>query len=228
MAMAPPLSYVVLKTRKQPGIGGKWDSPDRIHAEGLSLSCFSEESTFEPVTDLKLLYDEHQLYGMFQVQDQYVVCREKEYQGDVTRDACVAAYLQPNPDGGYLALEMNCCGTLRARYFEEPSDGKGALQGKVVPLPWKDGYQIRIYTSQFGTIAEENTNSLTWTLEFVIPFSIFETYTGLHRPLRENPWRANFYKCAKECSHPHRASWVPLENGVSFHQPECFAPLYFS
>lgn len=228
MAMAPPLSYVVLKTRKQPGLGGKWDSPDRIHAEGLSLSCFSEDSEFEPTTDLKLLYDENQLYGMFRVQDQHVSCCEREYQADVTRDTCVAAYLQPNPDSGYLALEMNCCGTLRATYFEEPSIEKGGLSGKILPLPWKDGYQIRIYPSQFGLVERENETPMTWNLEFVIPFSIFEAYTGLLRPLRENPWYANFYKCATRCSHPHRASWAPLYNGVSFHQPECFAPLYFS
>ena len=228
MAIAPPLSYVILKTRKQPGLGGKWDSPDRVHAEELELSCFTEESTFRPKTDLKLLYDEHNLYGMFRVHDQYVVCRESEYQADVTRDACVAAYLQPDPDSGYLALEMNCCGALRARYFEEASLEKGSLPGKITPLPWKDGYKIRIYTSQFGLITTENEASMDWQLEFVIPFSVFEQYTGLRYPLRDHPWLANFYKCTKESSHPHRASWAPLYNGISFHQPECFAPLYFS
>ncbi|MCK5863130.1 MAG: carbohydrate-binding family 9-like protein [Candidatus Hydrogenedentes bacterium] len=228
MAMAPPLSYIVLKTRKQPGIGGRWDSPDRIHAEDLSLSNFCDDTGFKPTTDLKLLYDDTQIYGMFRVQDQYVVCREKEYQSDVTHDACVAAYFQPNPESGYLALEMNCCGTLRASYFEEANIEKGGLSGRIVPLPWRDGYQIRIYTSQFGTVESEIVNSITWQLEFVIPFSIFETYTGLLRPIRENPWRANFYKCTTQSSHPHRSSWAPLYNGISFHQPECFSPLYFS
>lgn len=228
MAMAPPLSYVVLRTRKQPGIGGRWDSPDRIHAEELALTHFTDGSTFEPRTSLKLLYDTQNLYGMFQVEDQYVLCQEKEYQGDVTQDACVAAYLQPNPDKGYLALEMNCCGTLRARYFEEPTVEKGGLGGKMIPLPWKDGYQIRIYPSQFGAIDVEIKQPIVWSLEFVVPFSVLETYTGILPPPRENPWYANFYKCAKTCSHPHRASWAPLYNGVSFHQPECFAPLYFA
>ena len=228
MAIAPPLSYVVLKTRKQPGLGGRWDSPDRIHAEELSLSCFTEESTFQPKTDLKLLYDEHNLYGMFRVHDQYVVCYENEYQADVTRDASVGVYLQPGIDSGYLALEMNCSGTLRARYFEEASIEKGALPGKIVPLPWKDGYKIRIYTSQFGPITTEKEQPMLWQLEFVIPFSIFEPYIALRHPLRKSPWFANFYKCAKACSHPHRASWAPLCNGISFHQPECFAPIYFS
>ncbi len=228
MAIAPALSYVVLKTRKQPGLGGKWNNPDRIHAEELSLTHVADDSTFQPQTDLKLLYDDTNLYGVFRVQDQYVLCRETEYQADVTRDACVAAYLQPNPDSGYLALEMNCCGVLRARYYEEPSTAKGKLPGKIVHLPWRDGHQIRIYTSRFGAVASEIAEPMTWYLEFVVPFSVLERYAGPIQSLREQPWRANFYKCASSCSHPHRVSWAPLHDGVSFHQPDCFAPLYFS
>ncbi len=228
MAVTSTLSYVVLKTRKQPGIGGKWKSPDRIHAEELSINYFCDDSTFKPQTDVKLLYDDKQLYGVFRVRDQYVLCRETEYQADVTRDTCVAAYFQPDPEKGYLALEMNCCGALRARYYEEPSDAIGALTGKIIHLPWRDGYKIRVYTSHFGTVESEIAEPLTWYLEFVIPFSVFETYTGIVKPLRQHPWRVNFYKCASSCSHPHRASWAPLESGVSFHQPDSFAPLYFS
>ncbi|HDP34620.1 MAG TPA: hypothetical protein ENN29_05865 [Candidatus Hydrogenedentes bacterium] len=228
MAVASELSYVALKTRRQPGIGGKWNSPDRTHAEELSLTYFCEDSEFRPQTDLKLLYDAQHLYGVFRVRDQYVYCAETEYQADVTRDASVAAYFQASPDGGYLAFEMNCCGTLRARYFEEPSVEKGALPGRIAQLPWKDGHQVRIYTSQFGAIESEIPEPMTWYLEFVIPFALFEKYTIVNRPLRDNPWRANFYKCASRCSHPHRASWSPLRDGVSFNQPESFAPLYFA
>lgn len=228
MAVAPALSYRIHKTCKQPGFGGKWDSPDRLHAETLTIAHAYGEHGKVPQTKLKMLYDETQLYGVFMVQDQYVLSLETEYQSDVAQDACVAAYLQPRPEQGYLALEMNCCGVLRAHYIEEwDSADSGARPHKVVVLPWKQGHQIRIYTTQFGVVSPEVTEPMTWYVEFVIPFSVFESYVGPLNIPSGNPWRANFFKCAGRCSHPHRVSWAPLLEGISFHQPDAFAPIYF-
>lgn len=227
MAVAPPLCYHVLKTKKQVGIGGKWESPDRVHAESLRIEHFCPDSVHTPCTELKLLYDAENLYGVFRVQDRYVLCRQSEYQADVTRDACVSAYLRPKPERGYLALDINCCGVLRAQYIEEPDKSNNTHPMKIVPLPWKHGHQIRIYTSQFGTVDPEKTDEMTWYVEFVLPFSVVESYVGPLAPF-EQPWHANFYKSCTACSHPHRASWAPLTDGVSFHQPDCFQPIHFA
>ncbi len=228
MAVAPPACYRVFKTRKRVGIGGKWESPDRIHADSLSIAHFCADSASTPQSDLKMLYDDENLYGVFRVHDAYVLCRETEYQSDVTRDASVSAYFQPKPDRGYLALDINCCGTLRAHYIEEPAGDRNSTPVKIVSLPWKHGHQIRIYTSQFGTIAPEKTGPMTWYVEFVLPFSIVEHYVGPLPALSEHPWHANFYKSCSACSHPHRGSWAPLTGGVSFHQPACFQPIHFA
>lgn len=228
MAVAPTLCYRVLKTRKQPGIGGKWKSPDRLHAEILRLEHSCDSSTFRPDVELKMLYDTENLYGVFRVRDQYVLCRESEYQGDVTQDACVSAWFQPVPDGGYLTLDINCCGTLRAYYIEENNETDVRLPSRIVPLPWKKGHQIRVYASQFGLVNAEITEPMTWYVEFVLPFGVVEDYVGPLPPLSEHPWRANFYKSASACSHPHRVSWAPLPDGDGFHQTDCFGPLYFA
>ncbi|MEW6117215.1 MAG: carbohydrate-binding family 9-like protein, partial [Nitrospirota bacterium] len=39
-------------------------------------------------------------------------------------------------------------------------------------------------------------------------------------------WRANFYKCGDATSHPHWASWAPVE-ALNFHLPHCFGTICF-
>jgi hypothetical protein len=39
-------------------------------------------------------------------------------------------------------------------------------------------------------------------------------------------WRGNFFKCAEEISHPHWASWSPVDE-LNFHLPRCFGTIHF-
>ena len=39
-------------------------------------------------------------------------------------------------------------------------------------------------------------------------------------------WRGNFFKCVEENSHPHWASWSPVDE-FNFHLPQCFGVLRF-
>jgi hypothetical protein len=51
-----------------------------------------------------------------------------------------------------------------------------------------------------------------------------------HRPFtieKGNLWRANFYKCGDDTSHPHWAAWSPVDE-LNFHLPRCFGRLGFA
>jgi hypothetical protein len=67
---------------------------------------------------------------------------------------------------------------------------------------------------------------VAWRVAYAVPFSLFEEVFG---PLGEpgaRRWRANLYKCGDQTSHPHWATWSPLEQ-VNFHDPSRFGVLEF-
>jgi hypothetical protein len=67
---------------------------------------------------------------------------------------------------------------------------------------------------------------VTWTLEFFIPLELLEKYVGSVGNVRGSEWKANFYKCGDETSHPHWVSWQPVPK-LNFHMPECFGTVMF-
>ena len=51
------------------------------------------------------------------------------------------------------------------------------------------------------------------------PGIILVQYCGGAPPVPGDRWRANFYKCGDETSHPHWASWSPVGR-LDFHRPQ--------
>jgi hypothetical protein len=45
-------------------------------------------------------------------------------------------------------------------------------------------------------------------------------------PMSSQSWRDNFYKCGDQTSHPHWASWSPVDD-LNFHLPRCFGTICF-
>ena len=51
-------------------------------------------------------------------------------------------------------------------------------------------------------------------------------YSGPLGTLAGRAWRANFYKCGDQTSHPHWAAWSPVDE-LNFHLPRCFGTIAF-
>ncbi len=218
--------YVVHHSSVLPENKCDWDDKTWENMPHLELNCFRPESSgHRPITKAKLLYDSKLLKGIFQVQDQYVRCIHTEFQKPVYQDSCVEFFVQPKPDYGYFNFEFNCGGTLLASYITDPTRIGTDLK-EYTPLTRKEVEQMNIYHSLPRKVFPEIQQKITWHLEFSIPFLLFEKYIGTLPDIRGNTWKANFYKCGDQTSHPHWASWSPVTE-LNFHLPACFGNICF-
>jgi hypothetical protein len=88
--------------------------------------------------------------------------------------------------------------------------------------------KIEIASSIQKPVEEEITEPLTWILEYRLPFKILAVHPEFEKPVSGGSWRANFYKCADDSSHPHWITWSPIERQQpDFHRPEYFGVLEF-
>lgn len=173
-----------------------------------------------------MLYDRRGLHGIFQVRDRYVRCVRTRYLDPVYKDSAVEFFVQPKPQGGYLNFEFNCGGAHLCYYITDPTLVNGTWR-RAVPVPPALGLQVQVHSSLPPVVDPETATPVHWTLQFFIPFSVLEAFTG---PLEVSPgkvWRGNFFKCATEVSHPHWAAWAPVAE-FNFHLPACFGRLFFT
>lgn len=219
-------AYALYPVRSRPQFDGAWDGPFWKKTRIIEISHFRPESSaHRPKTQVKMLYGLEGLYGIFRVQDRYVRSVHRRHQDPVYKDSCVEFFVHPNGKGGYFNFEFNCGGALLASYVINPTRVGNRL-ADCSRLSKAEVRQLKIYHSMPKMTDPELQEAVTWYLEFFIPFNLLEKYTG---PLDVKPgmmWRGNFYKCADETSHPHWASWSPLED-LNFHLPHCFGTLEF-
>jgi cellulose/xylan binding protein with CBM9 domain len=222
------MAYVVRRARQKPELKGLWEGPAWLDAETLEIAEFHAKSSdaYRPVTHAKCLYDDHTIYVMFRVQDQYVRCTHTEYQGDVSLDSCVEFFVQPRPERGYLNFEINCGGTLLLKYITNSTRTESGFE-EFTDVPHELSSIIHIYHSLPDFVFPEIAEPTEWFIEYSVPLSVFEAWVGPLGGLSGQEWRANFYKCAEETSHPHWATWAPIGEVLDFHQPQYFAPIQF-
>lgn len=218
--------YTVRLAHIRPDMQGAWNGPTWQQADILEIAHFRpESSSHRPQTYARLLYDEDGLFGIFLVKDRYVRCVHTGYLDAVYKDSCVEFFVQPKADRGYFNFEFNCGGSLLCYYIVDPTRVAGGFKD-FTPLPEEDGKQVARYHSMPQIVEPEIIVPTEWILEFFIPFALLEKYVGPLGRVCGQQWRANFYKCADETSHPHWASWAPIDE-LNFHLPRCFGTIRF-
>jgi len=229
-AEAPVASpeYAIAKAAERPALKGKWDEGVWKGVEALEIGHFyrTDVSGHRPKTQAKVLYDEKGLYIHFRVEDQYVRSIETAYHGRVWEDACVEFFVAPVAGRGYFNFEINCGGTMLLSYKENP-EWKGATLRGSESVPLELAKTVEIFHSMPETVEPEISEPVVWQVEYHIPFSVFEAYLGELGAVSGQTWRANFYKCAENNSHPHWASWSLITADLNFHLPEFFSEIHF-
>jgi len=218
------LEHIVRAAR--PRLEDGWDDPAWATAEPLEIAHFRPEgSDHRPRTRARLAWEEEGLRGLFRVEDRHVRSAHTRFGDPVYQDSCVEIFLQPRPGRGYLNFEMNAGGALLAGHVTDhrrTPDGFAAF----TKLTEEDGRRVAVRSTLPRVIEPEIDGPVDWQLAFFIPTALLEKFVGPIGPLSGQEWRANLYKCGDRTSHPHWASWSPVE-ALNFHLPHCFGRLRF-
>lgn len=226
-ASAPPVrqnTYRVQRMKDNPTIDADWNKTAWNGVTPVTLEYYmGEEPVHQPKVRCKAAYDEHSLYVIWKVEDKYVLAKRTKHQQDVWRDSCVELFFTPGSDPkewGYFNLETNCAGVkLFGAHVASSKDKKFTIE---------DCDSIATASSLKGPIDSEIAEPTTWTLEYKIPLNLIEKFGQIERPKPGVTWRANFYKCADDTSHPHWLTWSPVNHAEpSFHLPTYFGIIVF-
>jgi len=220
-------NYLVRKARGPVELSPAWDHPIWTEAPTLEVASFRpESSSHRPRTLARLLYAEDGIHEIFQVKDRFVRCARTRYFDEVWKDSCVEFFAQPKPESGYFNFEFNCGGAFLCSYIVDPERTPNRFKD-FTRIPAALGQTIRTSSTLPPKTDPELAEQVTWCLRFFIPFALFEHYTGRLGRISGQTWRGNFFKCAEEVTHPHWASWAPVDE-FNFHRPACFGRLRFA
>ena len=217
--------YTVKNCSQPITIDADWDKPvwQDVEALEVGLPHWPTQSEYFPCTEAKLQYGPENLYLIFRVQDRYVRAAATDIHGEVWKDSCVEFFFSPYQVQGqsYLNLEINCCGVPLMQHHDGPRTGTRFVDADLCR-------SIEIAASLRGPIETEMTEPLVWTVEYCLPYAILEPFPEFVKPAPGVCWRANFYKCADDSSHPHWLAWAPIrQEQPDFHRPDYFGRLQF-
>jgi hypothetical protein len=217
------MAYTVRRADEPIALDGAWHSSQWALADTLDIDHFHPKSSdHHPRTQARMLYDDTSLHLLFRVRDRYVRAVAQSYQDSVCQDSCVEFFFSPNPGSGqYFNIEINCGGVLLLHY------GRPLKEGPREELPLSDANRIEIYHSLPARVEPELTEPTEWVIQLRAELALFTQREGLPQEVAGTTWDANLYKCADATSHPHWASWAPIGETLSFHQPHYFAPIHF-
>ncbi len=219
-----PSNYKVVKLSSPPEINAVWDKKPWSDIEPVQLALYmGDKPDHFPFTQAKMAYDDHAVYIIFRVEDQYVKAVHSQNQDPVCRDSCVEFFFSPEDDikNGYFNLEMNCGGTMLFNHQIKRAT-------EVVLISDSDMHQVKVAHTMPRIVNEEISKKTTWVVEYSIPFSILSNYQTATSPEAGDVWRANFYKCGDRTSHPHWLTWAPVDYPKpNFHLPQFFGSLEF-
>ena len=189
-----------------------------------------EDSGHRPPTRARLLWDDGWLAVLFVVDDRYVRAVAQGFNDSVCHDSCVEFFVAPAADpaaDAYFNFEVNCGGTMLLHRCASTAEKAAGIP--TVEVSEDDGGAIAMAHTQPRIVDPEITGPTTWAVEYHVPWSLFEKHFGPVTPRAGTAWRANFYKCGDQTSHPHWGSWAPVDAPrPNFHRPDFFRPVHFA
>lgn len=222
--------YVIAAKSAAPSKGEKWDGPYWKDVQPVSIDKFHSRGTdHKPVVKCKVAHSGEAIHVFFKVDDNYIRSVHTKMQDPVCRDSCVEFFVMPpNPKDAYFNFEVNAGGVLYLSYVEDPTRKDLGPLNKFTFVDEKWLPELRIEHSMPAVVEPEIQTSTTWTIQYSAPVAMFEEYMGKKLgKLGGQAWRANFYKCGDQTSHPHWAMWSDVGDPLSFHKPEKFAEIVF-
>lgn len=216
--------YRVFKTDRPDLCDLGWEEGPWQHIASCALTAhMGERPRHFPDTRVKMAWGTRAVSLIFRVADRYVLARAAGDQDPVCRDSCVEFFFTPGTDLslGYFNLEVNCGGTILFHFQKRP-------RRDSLPVSAEGCRAVRRVHCLPKVVDPEIPTPVVWTVALTFPVEILEGYCPVTRPHEGAVWRANFYKCADACSHPHWLTWAPVASAVpDFHVPSSFGCLEF-
>ena len=217
-------TYKVEKLLGPLEVDANWNKAHWRNIKAFSINQhMGADPTHRPKVASKIVFDEKALYIIFNAEDRFVKAVAQNYQDKVYKDSCVEFFFSPSDKLGmsYFNLEINCGGTAIFCWHPE---------NKIeVPVSDEDFQQIKIAHSLSKVIDPEIQSPITWSVEYRLPFDLIKKYCPeTMLPSKGAIWKANFYKCADDSSHPHWLTWSFVDHPQpQFHLPQHFGNLIF-
>lgn len=216
--------YMQVTRGKPARLDARWNKrPWRKLPAGLVANAMGTPPEHRPKTEVKVAYDESAVYVIFRVEDRYVRAIQPRFTAKACLDSCVEFFFSPGPDvaEGYFNLEVTCGGAMLLGFQAAPGR-------KALIVPEQERQAIAVAHSLPAIVDPEITAPVTWTVEYRIPLDLLRKYRPVLAPAPGVIWRANFYKCADQTSHPHWLTWAPVDlPWPNFHTPQFFGRLEF-
>ncbi len=216
--------YQVSRLNEKITIDADWGKPQWENIKSLTISKnMGDLPKFLPEVLAKVMYDDDNLYVIFQVKDRFLRSVVTEYNGPVSTDSCVEFFFAPDPELPlhYFNLEINAGGTPLMFYITKP-------MSEYVTVVESGLKSIEIAHSQPSVIDPEIAEPTTWTVECRLPLSLLGKYSKVSRPSQGVVWKANFYKTGSKTSNPNYLTWSFVDYPrPNFHLPEFFGTLTF-
>jgi hypothetical protein len=220
------MNYLVHRIETSPDWDFAWDGA--IWSQAQTATVDQPAAPLEapaPITQVRLLHDNTNLYGLFRVQDHSILARQTKYNSWTCFDSCVEFFFRPRPDSGYFNLEMSASGA-HLLYYVRDWTPVGDYYADFTAIPEADGQLFETRSSLTELVPQERKCPITWLVQFMIPMTVAEKYCGPIGALANQRWTGNFYKCGDNLNPPHWLAWSPVSS-LNFHLPECFGEWLF-
>ena len=182
-------TYRVLRTDQGIQVDGRLDEADWQKAAPIAFAMpWSDLRQEEPQsTTARLLWDDDNLYIIYECVDPYLHSAVTEHDGAVYQEDAVEIFATPNMavPGNYYGYEMNINGTL----LDYIAFRGGKERTKAIHPAWQSEGVV-IATTYDGTLNDHADTDQSWILEIAIPHDNFRHLGGQIPPQDGDQWRA--------------------------------------
>lgn len=209
-------------------IDGKSEDPDWENTEVRTLDHYynAEKETDKQVTKFRMLWDDHNLYVLFECEDLYITAREMERDGQPYFDDCAEIFLTPAPVSRdmHIGFELNLYKASNDFIFLwDFYQGNSAVIKSYQP-------DFEVGVSIDGTLNDNSDKDRGWTMEMAIPLSLFRE-KGFTEVKQGNRWTIMAVRQDRNDAEGNRRSTSTLfplsEPFGGVHEPERFQQVEF-
>ena len=219
-------SCKILRTRAPITVDGRADEADWKAAAPIHFIFPWNDTEAEGAqsTVARMLWDDDNLYIVYECVDPYLHAEVTEHDGAVYEEDAVEIFATPNPGNlnAYYGYEMNINATL----LDYIAVGAGEQATEDIHFDWQsEGVQIA--TTYDGTLNQHGDRDRGWILEIAIPFDNFRHLGGAIPPRDGDMWRLNLNRTKGYEGQFSQWSDTRAEE-ASFHHSAFFGKAVFS